>query len=66
MVGIGDDGLVGVSPIAHSLLDQAEIVFGGKRHLAMLPATNAQKQLVWQSPFQESIDRIISYRGQRV
>jgi precorrin-6B C5,15-methyltransferase / cobalt-precorrin-6B C5,C15-methyltransferase len=66
VVGIGDDGLVGLSPIAHSLLEQAEIIFGGKRHLAMLPATDPRTQLVWQSPFRESIDQIISHRGQRV
>jgi precorrin-6B C5,15-methyltransferase / cobalt-precorrin-6B C5,C15-methyltransferase len=66
VVGIGDDGLTGLSPIAHSLLDQAEIIFGGKRHLAMLPATDSRTQLVWQSPFRESIDQIISHRGQRV
>ncbi len=66
VVGIGDDGLIGLIPIAHSLLEQAEIIFGGKRHLAMLPATDTRKQLVWQSPFKESIDHIISHRGQRV
>jgi precorrin-6B C5,15-methyltransferase / cobalt-precorrin-6B C5,C15-methyltransferase len=66
VVGIGDDGLTGLSPIARSLLDQAEIIFGGKRHLAMLPATDSRTQLVWQSPFRESIDQIISHRGQRV
>jgi precorrin-6B C5,15-methyltransferase / cobalt-precorrin-6B C5,C15-methyltransferase len=66
VVGIGDDGLTGLSPIARSLLDQAEIIFGGKRHLAMLPATDSRTQLVWQSPFRESIDQIIHHRGQRV
>jgi precorrin-6B C5,15-methyltransferase / cobalt-precorrin-6B C5,C15-methyltransferase len=66
VVGIGDEGLTGLSPIARSLLDQAEIIFGGKRHLAMLPAIDPRTQLVWQSPFRESIDQIISHRGQRV
>ncbi len=66
VLGIGDDGLTGLSPIAHSLLDQAEIIVGGKRHLAMLPATDSRTQLVWQSPFRESINQIITHRGQRV
>jgi precorrin-6B C5,15-methyltransferase / cobalt-precorrin-6B C5,C15-methyltransferase len=66
VVGIGDDGLTGLSPIARSFLDQAEIIFGGKRHLAMLPATDSRTQLVWQSPFRESINKIISHRGQGV
>jgi precorrin-6B C5,15-methyltransferase / cobalt-precorrin-6B C5,C15-methyltransferase len=66
VVGLGDDGLTGLSPIARNLLEQAEIIFGGKRHLAMLPATDSRTQLVWQSPFRESIDKIITHRGQRV
>jgi precorrin-6B C5,15-methyltransferase / cobalt-precorrin-6B C5,C15-methyltransferase len=66
VVGIGDDGLTGLSPIARTILDRAEIIFGGKRHLAMLPATDSRTQLVWQSPFRESIDKIISHRGQQV
>jgi precorrin-6B C5,15-methyltransferase / cobalt-precorrin-6B C5,C15-methyltransferase len=66
VVGIGDDGLTGISPIACSLLDQAEIIFGGKRHLAMLPSNDLRTQIPWQSPFQESIDQIISHRGQQV
>jgi precorrin-6B C5,15-methyltransferase / cobalt-precorrin-6B C5,C15-methyltransferase len=66
VVGIGDDGLTGLSPIARSLLDQATIIFGGKRHLAMLPTTDSRTQLAWQTPFRESIEQIITYRGQRV
>ncbi len=66
VVGIGDDGLTGLSPIARTILDQAEIIFGGKRHLAMLPTTDSRTQLAWQSPFRESIDKIISHRGQQV
>jgi precorrin-6B C5,15-methyltransferase / cobalt-precorrin-6B C5,C15-methyltransferase len=66
VVGIGDDGLIGLSPIARSLLDQAEIIFGGKRHLAMLSSNDSRTQIPWQSPFRESIDKIITHRGQQV
>jgi precorrin-6B C5,15-methyltransferase / cobalt-precorrin-6B C5,C15-methyltransferase len=64
IVGIGDDGLSGLSPMARSLLDRAEIVVGGQRHLAMLPATDTRKKLPWRSPFHESVQEIISHRGQ--
>ena len=37
VVGIGEDGIAGLSQIARSLLDQAVVVVGGDRHLAMLP-----------------------------
>jgi precorrin-6B C5,15-methyltransferase / cobalt-precorrin-6B C5,C15-methyltransferase len=66
VVGIGDDGLTGLSPIARNFLDQAEIIFGGKRHLAMLSPADARTQIVWQAPFRDSIDKIIAHRGQRV
>jgi precorrin-6B C5,15-methyltransferase / cobalt-precorrin-6B C5,C15-methyltransferase len=66
VVGIGDDGLSGISPIALNLLEQAEIIVGGRRHLAMLPPTAEQTQLPWQTSFSKSIDQIIGLRGQRV
>lgn len=66
VVGIGDDGLTGLSPIARSLLDQSTIIFGGKRHLAMLPITDARTQLAWQTPWRKSIEQIITYRDQQV
>ena len=37
VLGIGEDGLTGLSETARSLLDQAKLVIGGERHLAMLP-----------------------------
>jgi precorrin-6B C5,15-methyltransferase / cobalt-precorrin-6B C5,C15-methyltransferase len=66
VVGIGDDGLTGLSPIAHSLLEQAEIIVGGRRHLAMLSPIDPKKQLVWQTPFSQSIEQIMALRGQRI
>jgi precorrin-6B C5,15-methyltransferase / cobalt-precorrin-6B C5,C15-methyltransferase len=66
VIGIGDDGLAGLSPIASSLLAQAQIIFGGRRHLAMLPATDLRTQIAWQTPFSRSIEQIMTYRGQQV
>ncbi len=37
IIGIGEDGIQGLSMIPLSLLDQAKIIIGGERHLAMLP-----------------------------
>src|SRR5450432_3357899 len=33
IVGIGEDGVDGLNPLARRLIGDAEIVFGGKRHL---------------------------------
>lgn len=65
IVGIGDDGLDGLSPVARSVLDAAEIVFGGKRHLAMLD-DGSQELIEWQSPFADTIETLLEYRGHTV
>lgn len=36
IIGIGEDGLDGVSPVARSLIQSAEILVGGLRHLEMV------------------------------
>ena len=37
VVGIGEDGLAGLSPASRALVDNAEMLIGGERHLAMVP-----------------------------
>ncbi|MDP5016887.1 MAG: precorrin-6y C5,15-methyltransferase (decarboxylating) subunit CbiE [Dolichospermum sp.] len=66
IIGIGEDGIAGLSPIAVSCLDKATIIFGGERHLSMLPADDNRKKISWKSPFQTSITEIISRRGEAV
>ncbi len=66
IIGIGDDGLDGLSPVARSLLDQALLVVGGKRHLAMLPILDGQQLMDWQTPISESIDLIRQQQGRAV
>lgn len=64
IVGIGEDGLAGLSPIARSLVDQAVVVVGGDRHLAMLPSNDRRERLCWASPIETTVDEIIRHRGQ--
>jgi precorrin-6B C5,15-methyltransferase / cobalt-precorrin-6B C5,C15-methyltransferase len=66
VVGIGEDGLSGLSSIALSLLDRSKIIVGGARHLAMLPADDTREKLVWASPLQTTVDSIISRRPEAV
>ncbi|MEA5620304.1 precorrin-6y C5,15-methyltransferase (decarboxylating) subunit CbiE [Cronbergia sp. UHCC 0137] len=66
IVGIGEDGLEGLSAIALSLLNQATIIIGGERHLAMLPPDHQRQRIPWKSPFQTSIDEITNFRGKSV
>jgi precorrin-6B C5,15-methyltransferase / cobalt-precorrin-6B C5,C15-methyltransferase len=66
VVGIGEDGLVGLNPIARSLLAQAQVVVGGARHLAMLSPDDPRQKLLWTSPIAKSIEAIIHRREQPV
>jgi precorrin-6Y C5,15-methyltransferase (decarboxylating) len=68
VIGIGEDGLSGLSATARSLIDAAEILVGGDRHLAMLSESpnDQRSRIVWRSPIEETIQQIIDYRGKSV
>lgn len=66
VVGVGEDGLEGLSAIACSLVAQAEIIVGGDRHLAMLPTDDQREKISWSSPISSSIEAIIQRRGKSV
>ncbi|GAB4364680.1 MAG: bifunctional cobalt-precorrin-7 (C(5))-methyltransferase/cobalt-precorrin-6B (C(15))-methyltransferase [Kiloniellaceae bacterium] len=65
IVGIGEDGLAGLTPAARALVDDAEVFVGGERHLAMLPQDDRER-LAWPSPLATLLDEIESRRGTRV
>jgi precorrin-6B C5,15-methyltransferase / cobalt-precorrin-6B C5,C15-methyltransferase len=65
VIGISDDGLEGLTPVARSRLDQAALIVGGKRHLAMLSNDHAP-QLTWANPIENTITQILQHRPQRV
>jgi precorrin-6Y C5,15-methyltransferase (decarboxylating) len=65
IVGIGEDGLKGLTPAARALIDGAEILIGGERHLAMVE-TAGRQTLVWPKPLCSSIPEIERYRGRKV
>lgn len=62
IIGIGEDGLDGLSPAARQLLSQANFIVGGTRHLALLGAAQAET-LVWPSPIERGIAEIVARRG---
>ena len=49
IVGIGEDGLAGLGAVARVLIDDAAVLIGGARHLAMLP-DDGRERLSWTSP----------------
>jgi precorrin-6Y C5,15-methyltransferase (decarboxylating) len=62
VIGIGEDGLGGLSAIARAALGEAETVFGGARHqvLAEVPDTRFRP---WPSPFHEGVAALLERRG---
>jgi precorrin-6Y C5,15-methyltransferase (decarboxylating) len=66
IVGIGEDGIEGLTPIARGLIQAAEIVFGGGRHLALAAPLIRGAARPWQNPFERSIDEILAQRGRDV
>jgi precorrin-6B C5,15-methyltransferase / cobalt-precorrin-6B C5,C15-methyltransferase len=65
IVGIGEDGLDGLSATAKRLVDNAEVLVGGARHLALVDTHKAER-LVWRSPLVATFDDIAARRGRRV
>ena len=62
IIGIGEDGLFGLSDASRKLLATAKIIFGGARHLAL--AGVFERGHDWPLPF--SIDPVLALRGRKV
>ena len=66
IVGIGEDGIRGLSDEAKRLIASAEIVFGGKRHLELAaPLINGSAE-PWPSPFDSSFAAVRAHAGRAV
>ena len=66
VVGIGEDGAAGLGDEAKRLIAEAEIVFGGKRHLALAASLIKGEALPWPSPFDTAMADVVAQRGKRV
>jgi precorrin-6Y C5,15-methyltransferase (decarboxylating) len=65
IVGIGEDGLDGLTDLTKSLIANAEVVFGGERHLRLVRGMNLAEQRRWQSPIETSIEEVARLRGRK-
>jgi precorrin-6B C5,15-methyltransferase / cobalt-precorrin-6B C5,C15-methyltransferase len=66
IVGIGEDGIAGLSPVAQDLIARAEIVFGGERHLRLAAALIRGTARAWPSPFGRAVEEVLAQRPRQV
>lgn len=66
VVGLTEAGLELLDPAARALVDEAEVLIGGERHLAMLPDTHGARRLTWKSPLADTIADIRALEGRPV
>ncbi|MCY3880105.1 MAG: precorrin-6y C5,15-methyltransferase (decarboxylating) subunit CbiE [Rhodobacteraceae bacterium] len=64
VVGIGEDGINGLSGSARLALRQAEVIIGGNRHHSLAPELGAERVL-WPQPFSGMVPMVTGYRGRR-
>lgn len=62
IVGIGEDGRSGLAPAAAAALDGAQVVYGGRRHLALAAPLDAETR-TWPSPIHDAYPEILARRG---
>jgi precorrin-6B C5,15-methyltransferase / cobalt-precorrin-6B C5,C15-methyltransferase len=66
IVGIGEDGIEGLSAGARALIGAAEIVFGGRRHLGLAAPLIRGAARPWPSPFDGAAEEVCRHRGRPV
>ena len=65
IVGLGEDGMSGLSSAAMVLVQSAEVILGADRHHELTLEATAER-LTWPSPFDAMVDVIRQHAGRRV
>ncbi|HTN63560.1 MAG TPA: precorrin-6y C5,15-methyltransferase (decarboxylating) subunit CbiE [Devosia sp.] len=66
IIGIGEDGIAGLGEAARQRIADADIVFGGARHLDLATAIITGERRAWDSPFIRSIEAVLAERGRAI
>lgn len=70
VLGLGEDGLAGLTREARAAFDAAEVLIGGERHLALAPSRTPERltpeRLTWRTPLKDTMEDIKRRRGKRV
>jgi precorrin-6Y C5,15-methyltransferase (decarboxylating) len=65
VIGIGEDGLAGLSGAARAIVESADVIIGGDRHHDLTAAITAERR-AWPSPFDAMIEEIRAMRGRKL
>jgi precorrin-6Y C5,15-methyltransferase (decarboxylating) len=66
IVGIGEDGVAGLGDEAKQRIAQADVVFGGKRHLALVSSVTKGEARPWPTPFDAEMRDVLALAGKDV
>lgn len=67
VVGIGADGFSGLPSSSRDLVLGASVLWGGSRHLTLVPAVSGQERVPWPSPLAAGLPGLLSeYAGRPV
>jgi len=66
IVGVGADGIAALPGPARTLIDNAEVLIGGDRHLAMVAASHPAQRHGWATPISRTVEQMRSFEGRRV
>ena len=66
IVGIGEDGVEGLSLMARELIQSADVVFGGTRHLTLAASLIRGTTRPWTVPFEPNVAEVLRLRGRAV
>ncbi len=66
LVGVGEDGVEGLSPASRAAIATASLVVGGARHLALTRPLIRAETLPWPHPMSDAYPAILSRRGKPV
>ena len=66
IIGVGEDGLDGLGSEAKRCIAAAEVVFGAKRHLALVGDAIPGEARAWPTPFDAEMHAVAELRGRNV
>ena len=65
IVGIGEDGLDGLTPATRAVVEAADVIIGGDRHHGLSDIVKAER-ISWPHPFDALIEQLRALAGRRV